>query len=59
MFDLSVEEHLFQSFMEQVYHLGELICLLWQEDIEPKMQWFWSNPRRKQRDDTSMEGTGG
>ena len=45
-FDLSVEESLFQSFTEQLYHVGELIALLWQEDIEPpKMQWFWNNPR--------------
>jgi len=45
-FDLSVEECLFQSFTEQIYHLGELIALLWQDNIEPpKMQWFWNNPR--------------
>ena len=45
-FDLAVEECLFQSFTEQIYHLGELIALLWQDDIEPpKMQWFWNNPR--------------
>lgn len=47
-FNLSVEECLFQSFTEQMYHLGELICLLWQENIEPpKMQWFWNNPREQ------------
>ena len=47
-FDLSVEEALFQSFTEQLYHLGELIALLWQEDVEPPtMQWFWNNPRTK------------
>ena len=47
-FDLSVEESLFQSFTEQLYHLGELIALLWQEDVEPPtMQWFWNNPRAK------------
>ena len=47
-FDLSVEECLFQSFTEQLYHLGELIALLWQDNIEPpKMQWFWNNPRRQ------------
>jgi uncharacterized damage-inducible protein DinB len=46
VFDLSVEESLFQSFTEQLYHMGELIALLWQENIEPpKMQWFWNNPR--------------
>lgn len=45
-FDLTVEECLFQSFTEQIYHLGELIALLWQDNIEPpKMQWFWNNPR--------------
>jgi uncharacterized damage-inducible protein DinB len=45
-FDLSVEECLLQSFTEQLYHMGELIALLWQEDIEPpRMQWFWNNPR--------------
>lgn len=45
-FELSVEECLFQSFTEQLYHLGELIALLWQDNIEPPpMQWFWNNPR--------------
>jgi uncharacterized damage-inducible protein DinB len=45
-FDLTVEECLFQSFTEQIYHLGELIALLWQDNVEPpKMQWFWNNPR--------------
>jgi len=47
-FDLAVEECLFQSFTEQIYHLGELIALLWQDNIEPpKMQWFWNNPRTR------------
>jgi uncharacterized damage-inducible protein DinB len=47
-FDLSAEECLFQSFTEQLYHMGELIALLWQEDIEPpRMQWFWNNPRTR------------
>ena len=47
-FDLSVEESLLQSFTEQLYHMGELIALLWQEDIEPpRMQWFWNNPRAR------------
>lgn len=47
-FDLSVEECLLQSFTEQLYHMGELIALLWQEDIEPpRMQWFWNNPRTR------------
>lgn len=46
-FDLSVEECLFQSITEQLYHLGELIALLWQQDIRPpNMQWFWNNPRK-------------
>jgi len=47
-FDLSVEESLFQSFTEQLYHMGELIALLWQQDIEPPtMQYFYNNPREK------------
>ncbi|MGP8070990.1 MAG: DinB family protein [Candidatus Bathyarchaeia archaeon] len=47
-FNLSVEECLFQSFTEQIYHLGELIALLWQDNIEPpRMQWFWNNPRER------------
>jgi uncharacterized damage-inducible protein DinB len=47
-FNLSIEECLFQSFTEQLYHLGELITLLWQENIEPpRMQWFWNNPRER------------
>lgn len=46
-FDLTVEEILFQSFTEQLYHLGELIALLWQENFEPpQMQWFYNNPRQ-------------
>lgn len=45
-FTLTVEECLLQSFTEQLYHIGELIALLWQDNIEPpKMQWFWNNPR--------------
>jgi uncharacterized damage-inducible protein DinB len=48
-FDLSVEEALFQTLTEQLFHTGELIALLWQEDIEPpKMQWFHNNPRSSQ-----------
>jgi uncharacterized damage-inducible protein DinB len=47
-FDLSVEDCLFQSFTEQLYHMGELIALLWQENIEPpRMEWFSNNPRAK------------
>jgi len=46
-FDMTVEECLFQSFTEQLYHLGELICLLWQDNIEPPpMQWFYNRPNR-------------
>ncbi len=46
-FDLSVEECLFQSITEQLFHMGELIALLWQQDIRPpNMQWFWNNPRK-------------
>lgn len=42
-FDMTVEESLLQSFTEQLYHMGELIALLWQEDVEPpKMQWFYN-----------------
>ena len=45
-FILTVEECLLQSFTEQLYHIGELIALLWQMNIEPPhMQWFWNNPR--------------
>lgn len=48
VFDLSVEECLFQSFTEQLYHIGELIALMWQDDIEPpRMQWFWNNPTER------------
>jgi uncharacterized damage-inducible protein DinB len=50
-FNLSLEECLFQSFTEQLYHMGELIALLWQENVEPpKMQWFWNNPREANLD---------
>ena len=45
-FELSVEECLFQTFTEQLYHLGELIALFWQQDVEPpKMQWFYNRAR--------------
>ena len=45
-FDLTVEECLIQSFTEQMYHMGELIALMWQDNVEPpQMQWFWNNPR--------------
>jgi uncharacterized damage-inducible protein DinB len=48
-FKLTVEECLLQSFTEQLYHMGELIALLWQENVEPpQMQWFWNNPRQQQ-----------
>ena len=47
-FDLSVEESLFQSFTAQLYHIGELIALLWQQNIEPPtMQYFYNNPRAR------------
>ena len=56
-FDLSLEECLFQSFTEQLYHLGELIALLWQENIEPpRMQWFWNNPRTGSPEGLGVEG---
>jgi len=46
VFNLTVEECLLQSFTEQLYHMGELIALMWQINVEPpKMQWFWNNPR--------------
>ena len=52
-FDLSAEECLMQSFTEQLYHMGELIALLWQENIEPpRMQWFWNNPRIRASEDS-------
>ena len=42
-FDMTVEECLFQTFTEQLYHMGELIALMWQENLEPpKMQWFYN-----------------
>jgi uncharacterized damage-inducible protein DinB len=45
-FDLAIEECLIQSFTEQMYHMGELIALMWQDNIEPpQMQWFHNNPR--------------
>ena len=48
MFELSVEECLFQSFTEQLYHLGELIALMWQDNVEPpRMQWFSNNAREQ------------
>ncbi len=46
VYDMSVEECLYQSVTEQLYHLGELIALLWQENLKPpSMEWFSNNPR--------------
>jgi len=54
-FDMSVEECLFQSFTEQLYHLGELIALFWQDNIEPpQMQWFYNFPPNRQFKANSM-----
>lgn len=45
-FDLTPEECILQSITEQLYHIGELIALLWQQNLEPpSMQWFLNNPR--------------
>lgn len=44
--EMAVEECLLQSFTEQLFHLGELIALMWQDNVEPpSMQWFRNNPR--------------
>jgi uncharacterized damage-inducible protein DinB len=46
VYNVSVEECLYQSVTEQLYHIGELIALLWQENIRPpSMEWFSNNPR--------------
>ena len=48
-FRISLEECLFQSFTEQLYHMGELIAILWQENVEPpRMEWFRNNPRNQE-----------
>ena len=45
-FQLSAEECVLQSITEQLYHVGELIALFWQQEVRPpRMQWFWNNPR--------------
>ena len=45
-YNLTVEECLLQSITEQLYHIGELIGFMWQENIRPpNMQWFIYNPR--------------
>jgi len=47
-FELPVEECFMQSFTEQLYHMGELIALMWQQNVEPpRMGWFFNNPRMK------------
>jgi uncharacterized damage-inducible protein DinB len=39
---------LMQVTMEQAHHLGEMICLLWQIDVEPpEMIWIMNTRRRK------------
>lgn len=46
-FDMTVEECLFQCFTEQLYHMGELIALFWEQNIEPPtMQWFFNRPAK-------------
>lgn len=46
--NMTVEECIFQSFTEQLYHIGEIIALLWQDNVEPPpMQWFNNNPRQQ------------
>ena len=45
-FPMSPEECIFQAVTEQLYHMGELIALFWQQEVRPpRMQWFWNNPR--------------
>jgi uncharacterized damage-inducible protein DinB len=52
-FQLSPEECIFQAVTEQLYHVGELIALLWQQEVRPpRMQWFWNNPRVSQLPET-------
>jgi uncharacterized damage-inducible protein DinB len=49
-YPLTVEECLLQSFTEQLYHIGELIALMWQENMKPPdMEWFSNNPRSQPR----------
>jgi uncharacterized damage-inducible protein DinB len=49
-YNLTAEECVFQSVTEQLFHIGELIALLWQEGIAPpNMEWFSNNPRTMHR----------
>jgi len=49
-YNMTVEECLLQAITEQLYHIGELIGFMWQEDIRPpNMQWFLNNPRIQSR----------
>lgn len=42
----SLEDALCQVTFEQAHHLGEIIAMLWQEDIRPpEMTWLWTNWR--------------
>jgi len=44
----SVEHVLLHTFLDEMAHVGELVCLLWQIDVEPPFRSIvsmWKNPR--------------
>ncbi len=47
--ETSVEPVLLHAFLDEMAHLGELICLMWQMDVEPPLISIvrsWENARR-------------
>lgn len=48
----SVEHVLLHTFLDEMAHLGELVCLMWQLDKEPPFKSIvrrWNNPRYRPR----------
>jgi len=44
----SVEHVLLHTFLDEMAHVGELVCLMWQIDVEPPFRsivGMWKNPR--------------
>jgi len=44
----SIEHVLLHTFLDEMAHVGELVCLMWQIDVEPPFRSIvrrWRNPR--------------
>jgi len=50
--EMSVEHVLLHTFLDEMAHLGELVCLMWQIDVEPPFRSIvriWKNPQYNAR----------